>query len=126
MSAKTRRRIGPGVLLLALSALVVADRPSPTVAQAPPGIGLVCTPGIAANGSVTFNLQATSGYAQMADGNAVFGWGFATAGAPFQYPGPVLCVTQGQMVTINLTKTWLTLMAPSPTTSPSSFRARAS
>ena len=67
-----------------------------------PKTGMVCTPG------PTFNLIAGTGYIQTPDGNSVFMWSFGNANDPnpgirqFQYPGPVLCVTQGQTVTINL------------------------
>jgi FtsP/CotA-like multicopper oxidase with cupredoxin domain len=59
--------------------------------------GLVCTAG------PTFNLTAKKGYVSTPDGNSVFMWGFAKSGGSFQMPGPVLCVTQGQTVTVNLT-----------------------
>ena len=69
----------------------------------------------------TFNLVANTGYVETPDGNSVFMWSYANDDAPdndsFQYPGPILCVTQGQTVVVNLTNT---LSEPSR----SSFRAR--
>ena len=45
---------------------------------------------------------------QRPDGNSVFMWSYATRRADaghFQSPGPVLCATQGQTITVNLTNT---------------------
>lgn len=58
-----------------------------------------------APGSPTFNLTTARGFFSTPDGNSVFMWGFRrnVAGASFQMPGPVLCVTEGQTVRINLT-----------------------
>ncbi len=70
--------------------------------------GMVCTTDI--SGSPVFNLTATDGYTSEPDGNAIYGWGYALnpgvpANASFQLPGPVLCVNQGDTVTVNLTNT---------------------
>ena len=55
----------------------------------------------------TFNLVADTGYIETPDGNSVFMWSYADAdrrdARHFQSPGPVLCVTQGQTVVVNLT-----------------------
>jgi hypothetical protein len=61
-------------------------------------IGMVCTTG------PTFNLVANMGYIETPDGNSVFNWSFAdqNTGGHFQEPGPVLCVNQGDTITINL------------------------
>ena len=50
----------------------------------------------------TFNLKATSGRISTPDGGSVFMWGFAKNPGSFQMPGPILCVTQGATVTVNL------------------------
>jgi hypothetical protein len=63
----------------------------------PPKLGLVCLNG------PTFSLTATTGIIQTPDGNSVFMWSYADSSGQFQYPGPFLCVTQGQTVTINFT-----------------------
>jgi len=60
---------------------------------------MICTE----SGSGTFDLQATSGYIDTPDGNSIFMWGFALNTGSFQMPGPVLCVDEGDTVTINLT-----------------------
>jgi Multicopper oxidase len=62
-------------------------------------IGMVCTPG------PSFSLVAKTGYIETPDGNSVFNWSFAagtSSTAHFQEPGPVLCVNQGDTVTITL------------------------
>lgn len=80
--------------------------------------GLFCTtdgdPTDAAQTTATFDLTATDGRIQLPDGTTAYMWGYATAyskttgrvqrGRPgkFQHPGPVLCVREGQTVTIVL------------------------
>src|SRR5499427_1361110 len=105
MSRRTRR-LGLALALAAGSAVLI-----PGHAHAlPPGfpkIGMVCTPPV--SGTHTFNLTANTGYADTPDGNSVFMWSYANHDAPdndhFQTPGPVLCVTEGETVVVNLTNT---------------------
>ena len=66
-------------------------------AQGGPAVGIVCTEG------PTFSLEAQSGYIQMPDMNTMYMWSFAPAGGSFQHPGPILCVDEGDTVTITLT-----------------------
>jgi FtsP/CotA-like multicopper oxidase with cupredoxin domain len=61
-----------------------------------PAVGVVCTEG------PTFSLEAKSGYIQMPDMNTMYMWSFAPVGGAFQHPGPVLCVNQGDTVTVTL------------------------
>jgi FtsP/CotA-like multicopper oxidase with cupredoxin domain len=62
---------------------------------AAPVTGIVCTAG------PNFSLTAQEGYIQMPDMNTMYMWSY---GSPeFQHPGPVLCVNQGETVTITLT-----------------------
>lgn len=71
-----------------------------TPAAAQPRIGMVCTPG-----GPTFDLVANTGDIETPDGNSVFMWSLADQavdGGHFQAPGPVLCVQEGQTVTIHL------------------------
>ena len=99
MMTKRIRWLGLVVALVTGAALLV---PGGALALPPgtPRIGMVCTPG------PTFNLVADSGYIQTPDGNSIFMWGYAVDGDPnysaFQTPGPVLCVNQGDTVTIHL------------------------
>jgi FtsP/CotA-like multicopper oxidase with cupredoxin domain len=68
----------------------------------------------------TFNLTAQAAYISQPDGTMVYSWGYGCNGAPagfspdtskmplancptMQVPGPTLIVTEGQMVTVNLT-----------------------
>jgi FtsP/CotA-like multicopper oxidase with cupredoxin domain len=93
-------------MLAAAAALLVPGHAAAIPAGAP-RTGMVCTPGTVAGGTHTFNLVAKTGYIDTPDGNSVFMWSYANADAPdnghFQSPGPVLCVTQGQTVVVNLT-----------------------
>ena len=66
-----------------------AQSPSPT-------IGVVCTYG------PNFSLDALPGYIQMSDASTMYMWSYQVTGGIFQYPGPVLCVTEGDTVTITL------------------------
>ncbi len=72
--------------------------------------GIVCTK----SPTDTFDFTAKDGRVQLPDGNTAYMWGYSTGfdhatgnvrpgdeGA-FQHPGPVLCVTQGDTVTIVL------------------------
>lgn len=63
-----------------------------------PSTGMVCT----TNDSATFTLTAREGYISMTDGNTLYMWGYAEGMDDFQYPGPVLCVNEGDTVTIVL------------------------
>src|SRR5260370_11251101 len=106
--ARRTRRI---VLALALAAGAVVLIPGHADALPPgfPKIGMVCTPGSVSGTTHTFNLTANTGYADTPDGNSIFMWSYANHDAPdndhFQTPGPVLCVTEGETVVVNLTNT---------------------
>ena len=105
------RRLGVLVALTAGALLAVLGVASglPTGAAK---IGMVCAPGTVTGSGPemhTFNLVAGSGHVQTPEGNSILMWGYADANddnvalRTFQYPGPVLCVTQGQTVVVNLT-----------------------
>jgi FtsP/CotA-like multicopper oxidase with cupredoxin domain len=72
-------------------------------------VGMVCAPGTTIGSTHTFNLVAGTGHVQTPEGNSILMWSYADANdnqvalRTFQYPGPVLCVTQGQTVVVNLT-----------------------
>lgn len=66
-----------------------------------PATGIVCT----TNASATFTLTALDGYIHMTDGNTVYTWSFSEGRDDFQFPGPVLCVNEGDTVTIVLHNT---------------------
>jgi len=87
-----------GVLILALALPGVAFG-WPSGRALTSDTTMICT----TSGSATFDLQATEGYIDTPDGNSVYMWGFALDPGTFQMPGPVLCVNEGDTVTINLT-----------------------
>jgi len=95
-----RHRVRTLLAIGVLGATAALAAPTPVAAQPPgmPPIGMVCTNG------PTFHLVATTGTVETPDGNSVFMWGYADAdtGGHFQSPGPVLCVNQGETVTVTL------------------------
>jgi FtsP/CotA-like multicopper oxidase with cupredoxin domain len=84
----------PWPLLAAALALL------PAAAAAQEGVGVACT--TAPGPSPTFTLTVTDGYIQLPDGATMYMWGYAPAGGGFQHPGPVLCVNEGETVTVVL------------------------
>ncbi len=105
MGARTSRwvRVGSAFLLVA-SLLAVAAGVGPQAAKAAaPSSGVLCTSGSSPN--PTFTLTATSGYISMPDGNTIFSWSYANGSGAFQFPGPILCVNQGDSVTVVLHNT---------------------
>jgi len=83
--------------MLALLALGPWSQVQPAKAYDPAAVGIACTTG------PTFSLEAKSGYIQMPDMNTMFMWSYAPTGGDFQHPGPILCVNQGDTVTLTLT-----------------------
>jgi hypothetical protein len=106
--ARRTRRIGL-VLALAAGSAVLVPGSADALPPGAPTIGMVCTPGSVAGTTHTFNLIANTGWVDTPDGNSIFMWSYANRDAPdndhFQVPGPVLCVTEGQTVVVNLTNT---------------------
>ncbi len=106
MKAKT----GRGSLLSGLAMLVsgavlvsVSGATPATAADPPPKVGIVCTDGQQAGpGEKVFDLTTRTGYISLPDGNTAFMWGFSSGHDGFQHPGPVLCVTEGDTVTVIL------------------------
>lgn len=112
MTASTRtsaghrgRRIATaGVLALAaFGGATVSSPVMPSVAAPPPSEGIVCTnPSNSSAGHKNYVLTAREGVIQMPDGNSVWMWSYAAGNGAFQYPGPVLCPTAGDVVTVTL------------------------
>ncbi len=102
-----RRAWSVFALLLSVAAVLAtaAAVNSATVATtaAPPSVGIVCTSNTGAN--PTFDLTTKTGYISLPDGNTTFMWGYSNGSDPFQHPGPVLCVNQGDTVTVILHNT---------------------
>jgi FtsP/CotA-like multicopper oxidase with cupredoxin domain len=88
------------LLLSLLIALVPFASPTAAEAQGPQSEGMVCTNG------PSFNLTSLDGYIGTPDGNVVYMWGLSSGSDPFQYPGPVLCVNEGDTVTVILHNTF--------------------
>jgi len=86
------------VLVLGLLAFSPFAPVQSAKAQSPATTGIICTYG------PSFSLTAQSGYIQMSDMNTVYMWsyGTGTTSGNFQYPGPVLCVNEGDTVEITL------------------------
>jgi FtsP/CotA-like multicopper oxidase with cupredoxin domain len=85
------------VVLIGMLAFSSVAQPQ-VVKAAVPKTGVVCT----TDASLTphFSLTAQEGYIQMPDMTQMYMWSY---GSPsFQHPGPVLCVNQGDTVTIIL------------------------
>ncbi len=54
-----------------------------------------------------FNLTTKTGYISLPDGNTAFMWGYSSGSDGFQHPGPVLCVHEGDTVTVILHNTFV-------------------
>jgi FtsP/CotA-like multicopper oxidase with cupredoxin domain len=100
------RRLGV-VAVLAVGVALPSSWHADALPANAPKIGMVCTPGTVSGTTHTFKLLANTGYIDTPDGNSVFMWSYANNEAPdsghFQSPGPVLCVTQGETVVVELT-----------------------
>jgi len=89
------------LILLASAALLLGPVWAAPAAATPDPMGLVCTEQ-PLDATPTFDLETTTGYVQTPDGNSLFMWGFKPSGGGFQMPGPVLCVNEDDVVTVNL------------------------
>jgi FtsP/CotA-like multicopper oxidase with cupredoxin domain len=106
MHRSTRKRV-VGVTMLASLALLLATTAvvdSATVASPVPRVGIVCTSDSGTSNPV-FDLTTKTGYITLPDANTAFMWGYSNGSDPFQHPGPVLCVNQGDTVTVILHNT---------------------
>jgi FtsP/CotA-like multicopper oxidase with cupredoxin domain len=98
MKFKRNLRVLPVSALLIFAGLTAQQTTNP--ANAVTNVAAVCTFG------PNFQLVADLGYIFTPDGNLLPMWSYAdVAGnaSTFQYPGPVLCVNQGDIVTVTLT-----------------------
>jgi FtsP/CotA-like multicopper oxidase with cupredoxin domain len=102
--ASAGRRLGRlrWLPLLAAGALASLLVPIPGGAQnATPSEGLVCS----TSSSSSFVRTTQVGYITTPDGNSIYMWGYGLGNQAFQYPGPVLCVAEGDTVTVTLKNT---------------------
>lgn len=86
-----------GSLLVMITTFTISNRVRTAAAA---GLTtMICTDG------PTFNLRATDDHLTTPDGNILYMWGFADMNGnnSYQNPGPVLCVNEGDTVTVNLT-----------------------
>jgi len=94
------------LLLLAVPVLLVAVLAGgnrPAAAQAgQPAEGIICT----TSPDDTFTLTTKDGYIGTPDDNVIYMWGYASGNSPFQHPSPILCVDEGDTVTIILQNTF--------------------
>ena len=72
---------------------------APLAAAATHNVALQCTTG------PRFTLTTATGYVSLPDGNTSYMWGFSPGGGSFQHPSPVLCVNEGDTVTVTLQNT---------------------
>jgi FtsP/CotA-like multicopper oxidase with cupredoxin domain len=105
MRTSNRKRMRRGfpvavALVLLLATLLTSSQLA--IAQTSP-TGIVCTTGSSPN--PTFTLATRTGYIMLPDGNTMFMWGYSAGNNGFQHPGPVLCVNQGDTVTVILNNT---------------------
>ncbi len=55
--------------------------------------------------TAAYTLTAKSGYVFTPDGNSIYMWGYAGPSGAFQLPGPILCVNEGDTVSVTLNNT---------------------
>ncbi|HRW10715.1 MAG TPA: multicopper oxidase domain-containing protein [Caldilineaceae bacterium] len=79
----------------------VATAPAQPATAATPNEGIICT----TSANSTFTLTTQTGYIGTPDDNTVFMWGYSAGNDGFQHPSPVLCVNEGDTVTIILRNT---------------------
>jgi FtsP/CotA-like multicopper oxidase with cupredoxin domain len=105
MTLKTvLKRLGflPAIGLVAMAATLPLPLHSAGAADAnPDSLGPVCkTSG--GNGDANYVLSAHDGYIVTPDANSLYMWSYSSGSDAFQYPGPALCVTEGDTVTVTL------------------------
>jgi FtsP/CotA-like multicopper oxidase with cupredoxin domain len=112
MLAKTRALLSlrPALLAVVLTVSSVTGAAlsgvAPATAAPPPNVGIVCTPGTGGTADhPIFNLTTKTGHITLPDGNTAFMWGYSSGFDAFQHPGPVLCVNEGDTVTVILHNT---------------------
>ena len=70
--------------------------------RVPMAKALAATTGIVCSTGPDFSLTAQAGYIQMPDMNTMYMWSYGSSAGGFQHPGPVLCVNEGDTVTVVL------------------------
>lgn len=92
-----------GALILGLASLALLPASRSAAQEEEKSLGMICT----SNPTATFHLRTEDGSIQMTDGNTVYMWSYADVEGEllFEHPGPILCVNQGDTVTIVLENT---------------------
>lgn len=86
-----------GLIALLVCTTILVGGGSPTkAAHTWPAAGMICT----TNANASFTLTTKEGHIQLPDGNITYMWGLSEGSNAFQHPSPVLCVNEGQTVTI--------------------------
>jgi len=100
---RAARRFGwlPLVGLLGVAAIAPLPHGAGAEALNPDGLAPVCKNG-GATGQSNFVFTAHDGYILTPDGNSIYMWSYSNGSDAFQSPGPALCVTAGDNVTITL------------------------
>ena len=93
-------RLGQYVLVTSLLAWWLPLAAQAATTDTSKRVGVACTTGGSPN--PTFTLNAKDGYIQLPDGTTAYMWSYANGDGAFQHPGPVLCVNQGDTVTVIL------------------------
>ena len=92
------------VLVSSLVLSSAAVRPTAAATQSSNTSGVACT----TDSNATFTLTTRAGYINLPDGTTAYMWGFSEGNRPFQHPGPVLCVNEGDTVTVILRNAFTT------------------
>lgn len=95
---RLRRILLVGLVMVFVLVPITGAMTAPDDHAEAPNVGIVCTE----NPTATFTLSARDGYISMPDGNTIYMWSFAPGTDDFQFPGPVLCVNEGDTVTVVL------------------------
>jgi FtsP/CotA-like multicopper oxidase with cupredoxin domain len=107
MSISKSKWIRLGLVLMIVTVTIASGtmaNTQPVKAQeASNPVGIVCT--TSASPNPTFTLDTKEGYIQLPDSTTMYMWGYSAGGGDFQHPGPVLCVNQGDTVTVILNNT---------------------
>ena len=88
-----------GAVALVAAAVTSAGPTTPAAAAPVPRVGIVCTDG------PNFDLETDADYISLPDGNTMYMYGYKPVGGQFQHPSPVLCVNEGDTVTVTLHNT---------------------
>ncbi len=97
----TTRLAALGLCATTAWAATIVPLPGVTHADTTSDSGAICTE----NDTASFVLTAKTGRIITPDGNSVYMWSYSPGNGGFQYPGPMLCVSEGQTVTVTLQNT---------------------